>query len=92
MSGEDLLDIPRFLRSCATGATEAEEEAQMLHAIAEARANANALWQLADMNVPGDVLETAARWGLTEVLPEIWRAAFIAGWRLAHLLPGKRRD
>lgn len=41
------------------------------------------LWALADLYVPTDVREAAARWKLENTLVEMWRDAFIEGWRAA---------
>lgn len=42
------------------------------------------LWEMADAAVPADVRESAARWKLDEVMVEMWRAAWVAGWRSAR--------
>lgn len=41
------------------------------------------LWALADLYLPPDIREAAQRWKLDHSLTEIWRSAFIAGWRQA---------
>ena len=50
----------------------------------DARADGKAIWPLADYYMPADVKEAAARWKMDETLQEMWRQAFIAGWRAAH--------
>lgn len=44
---------------------------------------ARGLWALADLHIPPDVREAAARWKLDAVMTEMWRAAFITGFREA---------
>ena len=39
------------------------------------------LWTVADARVPDDVRGMADRFGLGETLLEVWRCAFIEGWR-----------
>jgi hypothetical protein len=63
---------------------DAEHRAKEARAIEDARADAKAVWLLADMMLPADVKELAQRWGMPETLVEIWRNAFITGWRAAH--------
>lgn len=64
---------------------------EMQRHLMNARADASkALWALADYSIPPDVKETAALWGMKETLLEIWRGAFIAGWRAAHKVPDVR--
>ena len=57
------------------------EEALMLE---NARADAKAVWQLADYYMPADVKEMAGLWKMENTLQEMWRGAFIEGWRAAH--------
>jgi hypothetical protein len=59
----------------------ADEESKCFQQV---RADAKAVWALADYLMPADVKETAERWKMNETLQEIWRQAFIAGWRAAH--------
>lgn len=61
-----------------------EQEIEELKRIENARADARAVWALADFYLPGDVVETADRLGVKETMSEVWRNAFIAGWRAAH--------
>ena len=42
------------------------------------------LWEMADDAVPADVRESAARWKLDNMMVEMWRAAWVAGWRAAR--------
>lgn len=60
---------------------EREEEHRKL---ADAQADREAVWALADFYLPPSVKEMAASWGMKETLTEIWRGAFIEGWRAAH--------
>jgi hypothetical protein len=39
-------------------------------------------WQIADEHIPADVREMAKRWKMEEALIEMWRGAFIQGYRL----------
>lgn len=57
------------------------EEARMID---NARADSKAIWQLADYYMPADVQEMAERWKMQETLKEMWRGAFIEGWRAAN--------
>lgn len=57
------------------------EEARMVE---NARADSKAIWLLADYSIPADVLDLAKRLKMEEALIEIWRGAFIEGWRAAH--------
>ncbi len=41
------------------------------------------LWELADMYVPKDVRELGERHGSPALTAELWRSAFIQGWRAA---------
>jgi predicted N-formylglutamate amidohydrolase len=82
----------RFYRESARGLTVGEiwdrqdrmqkvEEARMIE---NARADATAIWSLADYYIPADVREMAERWGMKRALTEMWRGAFIEGRRAAH--------
>lgn len=62
----------------------AERDAEEKRQIENARADSNAVWQLADYYLPADVREMAERWKMNETLIEMWRGAFIEGWRAAH--------
>lgn len=53
-------------------------------AMRDAAADAKAVWALADMMIPVDVKEMAERWNMKETILEMWRNAFIAGWRASH--------
>lgn len=48
------------------------------------------LWALADSMMPPDILEAAERWKLDHILPELWRSAFVAGWRECHRVERKK--
>lgn len=54
-------------------------------------AAARALWALADLHVPTDVREAAARWGLEHTIVEVWRQAFIAGFRVSQGIESRAR-
>ena len=59
----------------------AQEHAAEKRRLADAKADGRAVWALADQYLPADVMETAERHKMSETMREIWRAAFIAGWR-----------
>lgn len=45
------------------------------------------LWQIADESIPADIKDAAERWRLKHTLREIWRSAFMAGWRASRQQP-----
>ncbi len=49
----------------------------------DAFANAAGLWELADLYMPPDIQEFADRHHLEHTVPEMWRSAYIQGWRAA---------
>lgn len=53
-------------------------------ALEDARADAHGIWALAEFYLPPSVKEMAQLWGMRETLAEMWRSAFIEGWRAAH--------
>lgn len=55
-------------------------------------AGERALWALADQHIPPDVREMAHRWKMDHTLVEMYRAAFIAGWRAAVSAVPSRDD
>lgn len=57
------------------------EERQMVE---NARADAQAIWLLADYCMPADFKEMSRDMGMEATLQEVWRNAFIAGWRAQH--------
>lgn len=57
---------------------EADEERAAINAAAE-----RGLWALADLYIPNDVREAATRWHMEHTLCEMWRSAFVHGWRAA---------
>ena len=63
---------------------QADADADQALRIEQARADAKAVWALADYLMPPDVKESAERWKMSETLQDIWRQAFITGWRAAH--------
>lgn len=62
---------------------DAERKAAEQRMIDDARADAQAVWALADYLMPADAREFAERMGMAETLQEMWRNAFITGWRAA---------
>jgi hypothetical protein len=62
---------------------EAERKAAQEQEAAMKAAAEHGLWALADHLMPSDVREAAERWKLDHVMTEMWRSAFIAGWREA---------
>lgn len=62
----------------------AEEEDRKAEQVALRAAAENGLWALADHLMPSDVREAAERWRLDSIMTEMWRSAFIAGYREAH--------
>lgn len=61
-----------------------QEDLRQKKLIQEAHQHRKAVWLLADYSIPADTREMAKRWGMEEVMMEMWRNAFIAGWRAAH--------
>jgi hypothetical protein len=61
---------------------DARKDAAARVAIDQAAAEAG-LWELADLYMPNDICEAAERWRLEHTIPELWRGAFIQGWRAA---------
>ena len=61
-----------------------EREAEEARMLENTKADAKAVWLLAEYYLPQDIKETAERWKMAEILPEIWRQAFIEGWRAAY--------
>lgn len=69
--------------SALTRHLDAEREAKERAAEVQYAAE-RGLWALADLYLPPDVREAATRWQLEQVLPEMWRQAFIQGWRASQ--------
>jgi len=67
-----------------------EAERRERRMMEDAAADKNAVWALADYMLPTDVREMAARWQMNETIQEMWRAAFVAGWRAAHRRPEEK--
>ena len=59
----------------------AEQKAAEQRMVDDARADAKAIWALADFYLPPDVKEFFARRKMEETGCEMWRQAFAAGWR-----------
>lgn len=62
---------------------EAEQKAAEASMIDDAKADAKAVWALAEYLMPADFREMADRMKMSETMHELWRNAFIAGWRAA---------
>ena len=62
---------------------EQQQKAAEARMIANAKADAKAVWALADYLMPADTREMAERMMMSETMQEMWRNAFIAGWRAA---------
>lgn len=62
---------------------EAERKAVERAMVEDARSDAKAVWLLADYLMPADFKERAAQLQMSETMQEMWRNAFIAGWRAA---------
>lgn len=60
---------------------DAEAKSAELRMIANARADAKAVWALADYLMPADFKQLAENMKLDATMKEMWRNAFIAGWR-----------
>ena len=65
-------------------AEDREQKIEEQRHIENARADAKAVWLLADFYMPADVKEMAGLWKMENTLQEMWRGAFIEGWRAAH--------
>lgn len=61
-----------------------ERKAAERRALEDARADQAAVWALADYYLPPAVRELGERHKMPETTSEIWRAAFVAGWRACH--------
>ena len=57
---------------------------QQTKLIQEAHQHRKAVWLLADYSIPPDTRQMARSWCMEQVMMEMWRNAFIAGWRAAH--------
>jgi hypothetical protein len=57
------------------------EEVRMLE---DTKADAKAIWLLAEYYLPQDIKDAAVRWKMENTLQEIWRQAFVEGWRAAY--------
>ena len=66
---------------CPTVVTEPEKSDVL--ALAAARADASALWNLADLYLPTGVRNFSALFFTPKVASGIWRSAFVAGWLAA---------
>lgn len=60
------------------------ERIALQHALEHARADAAALWVLAEMNTPPDIIEFGERHKMPELAKHLWQSAFVAGWRAHH--------
>jgi hypothetical protein len=59
------------------------KECWQQRALADAKADASAVWALADFYLPPDMKEWAAEHRIPELTAHAWRTAFVAGWRAA---------
>lgn len=59
-------------------------EAEEVRKLQDTEADAKAVWLLADYYIPQDVKDAAVRWKMEDALQEMWRQAFIEGWRAAY--------
>ena len=66
---------------CRTARTEREKSE--VQALVAARADASALWDLADLYLPTGVRNFSAFFLTPKVASGIWRSAFVAGWLAA---------
>ena len=62
-------------------AEEAQRNAERAEMVRNANADAKAVWTLADYLMPADFKQMAMSLGMEETMKELWRNAFIAGWR-----------
>jgi hypothetical protein len=67
---------------CSTIQTESEKA--MVRALEAARADASAVWDLADLYLPTGVRNFSALFFAPKVASGIWRSAFVAGWIAAN--------
>lgn len=65
-------------------AEEAQHKAEEHRMIEDAKADAAAVWLLADYLMPADFKELARNMKMEATMQELWRNAFIAGWRAQH--------
>jgi hypothetical protein len=72
---------PEVFLSSVWADTQRAAELAERRALEDARADAAAVWALADMSIPQDIQEFGTRHGIPELAKEVWRSAFIAGWR-----------
>lgn len=63
---------------------EAQAKAVERDLIENAKADAKAVWALADYLMPADFKQMAENMKLDATMKEMWRNAFIAGWRARH--------
>lgn len=61
-----------------------------------ARSDAKAVWVLADASIPNDIRTLAKNLDIPELANEIFRAAFILGWRARdkadEIIPKEKND
>ncbi len=67
---------------------EQQRKAEEARAIQNAKADAKAVWALADYMMPADFKEMARNMKMEATMQELWRNAFIAGWRAQHRVDG----
>ena len=65
------------------GEQEAQAAREKREALQNARADAAALWALAEMSTPPDLREFGMRHKIENFAVHAWQTAFMAGWRAA---------
>lgn len=76
--GRTMQAVSKFYDRLPDAETEADKRVAEI-----AAADAAGLWELADIYMPADIREFAERHKLDATVPEMWRSAWIAGWRAA---------
>jgi hypothetical protein len=61
-----------------------KQDAAEQRALEDAKADASAVWALADFYLPPDLKGWAASHKIPEFTAHTWRSAFVAGWRAAN--------
>lgn len=69
----------------ANPAGDEPEKSEMRRALEHAQADAAALWALAEMSTPADILEFGERHKIPALAKHLWQSAFVAGWRAHHM-------
>lgn len=69
---------------CKTWEEPGESEAATRRALEDAKADEAALWALAELNTPPDIVEFGERHKMPELAKYLWQSAFVTGWRAHH--------